>query len=68
MKLIQFYPNTHITVKQSLPGELAILMQRNIYLVYFDSEKAVEKWSDSNFGAARGGNTILLAGESQRDN
>ena len=40
----QFYLNTHITVKQC---------------GFMDSEKEVEKWSESNFGA-RGGSTMLL--------
>ena len=64
VNLMQFYHNTHITVKQSL---LLGMSKRDVrvghsvwvYAKIIDSEKAVEKWSESNFGAL-GGSTMLL--------
>ena len=64
VNLMQFYLNTHITVRQPL---LLGMSKRDVrvghsvwvYAKIFDSEKGVEKWSKSNFGA-RGGSTMLL--------
>ena len=57
----RFYLNTHITVKQPL---LLGMSKRDVGVPvglcgFMDSEKEVEKWSESNFGA-RGGSTTLL--------
>ena len=66
VNLMQFYLNTHITctVKQPLllgvsKRDVRVGHSVWVYAKNFDSEKAVEKWSESNFGA-RGGSTMLL--------